>query len=49
MNDPDLLAGAKKREWDIDLLGGEELEAVAKEIMVQPPEVVERVRKILGN
>ena len=49
MNDPELLAGAKKREWDIDLLGGEQLEAVAKEIMVQPPEVIERVRKILGN
>src|SRR6266498_3469428 len=49
MTDPALLAEAKKRNWDIDLLNGEELEALAKEIMVQPPEVIERVRKILGN
>jgi tripartite-type tricarboxylate transporter receptor subunit TctC len=49
MNDPELLADAKKRGWDIDLLGGAELEAVAKEIMVQPPEVIERVKKLLGN
>jgi len=49
MSDPALLAEAKKRNWDIDLLNGEELEALAKEIMVQPPEVIERVRKILGN
>jgi len=49
MTDAALLAEAKKRNWDIDLLNGEELEALAKEIMVQPPEVIERVRKILGN
>jgi len=49
MSDPQLLADAKKRGWDIDLLSGEELETVAKEIMVQPPEVVDRVKKMLGN
>ena len=49
MGDAELLADAKKRGWDIDLLNGEELEAVAKEILVQPPEVIDRVKKILGN
>jgi hypothetical protein len=49
MTDPAVLAEAKKRNWDIDVLNGEDLEAVAKEVMVQPPEVIERVRKILGN
>ena len=49
MNDPELLAEAKKRGWDIDLLGGEDLEKIAKEIMIQPPEVIERVRKMLGS
>jgi len=49
MNDPALLAEAKKRSWDIDVLNGEELETGAIEIMVQPPDVIERVRKILGN
>ena len=47
MNDPALLADAKKREWDVDPLGGEELEAIAKDIMVQPPEVIERMKKLL--
>lgn len=49
MTDPELLAEAKKRGWDIDLTTGEELEKLAKEIMVQPPEVIERVKKMLGN
>jgi tripartite-type tricarboxylate transporter receptor subunit TctC len=49
MSDPELLADAKKRGWDIDLMPGDELEKLAKEIMVQPPEVIERVRKMLGS
>jgi tripartite-type tricarboxylate transporter receptor subunit TctC len=49
MNDPALLADAKKRKWDLDATGGEELETVAKEVMVQPPEVVERVKKLMEN
>jgi tripartite-type tricarboxylate transporter receptor subunit TctC len=47
MNDPALLADAKKRKWDIDVLSGEELEAIAKEVIVQPPEVIARVKKVL--
>jgi tripartite-type tricarboxylate transporter receptor subunit TctC len=49
MNDPELLAEAKRRGWDIDLTTGDELEKLAKEIMVQPPEVIERVKKMLGS
>ena len=49
MVDPELLADAKKRGWDIDLTTGDELETLAKEIMVQPPDVIDRVKKILGN
>jgi tripartite-type tricarboxylate transporter receptor subunit TctC len=49
MNDEALLAEAKKKKWDLDPLGGDELEALAKEIMVQPPEIIERVKKVLGN
>jgi tripartite-type tricarboxylate transporter receptor subunit TctC len=49
MNDEALLAEAKKKQWDLDPMNGEELEKLAKEIMVQPPEVIERVKKILGN
>jgi tripartite-type tricarboxylate transporter receptor subunit TctC len=37
MNDPELLADAKKKKWDLDPTKGDELEAIAKEVMVQPP------------
>jgi len=30
-------------------MAGEDLETLSKEIMVQPPEVIERVKKMLGN
>ena len=49
MTDPELLADAKKRGWDIEPLGGDDLEKIAKEIMVQPSEVIERVKKLLAN
>jgi tripartite-type tricarboxylate transporter receptor subunit TctC len=49
MTDPELLAEAKKRNWDIDLTSGEELEKLANEIMIQPPEVIDRVKKLLGS
>ena len=49
MNDPALAADAKKRKWDLDLTTGEALEAIAKEVMVQPPEVVEHVKKLMEN
>jgi tripartite-type tricarboxylate transporter receptor subunit TctC len=49
MNDEALLAEAKKKKWDLDPMDGEELETLAKEIMVQPPEVIEKVKKLLGN
>jgi tripartite-type tricarboxylate transporter receptor subunit TctC len=49
MKDDELLAGAKKRRWDLDLTTGEELEKLSKELMVQPPEVVESVKKMLAN
>jgi tripartite-type tricarboxylate transporter receptor subunit TctC len=49
MNDPALLADAKKRKWDLDLTTGEALESIAKEVMVQPPEVIERVKKLMEN
>ena len=49
MNDPALVADAKKRKWDLDPMTGEELETTAKEIMIQPPEVIERMKKLLEN
>ncbi|HXV82399.1 MAG TPA: tripartite tricarboxylate transporter substrate-binding protein [Candidatus Binatia bacterium] len=49
MSDEALLTEAKKKKWDLDPMDGEELETVAKEIMVQPPEVIERVKKLLRD
>ena len=49
MTDPALLADAQKRKWDLEPSTGEELETTAKEIMVQPPEVIERMKKLLEN
>jgi hypothetical protein len=49
MTDPALLEEAKKKRWDIDPLRGDELEDIAKDIMVQPPEVVQRVKKFVAQ
>jgi tripartite-type tricarboxylate transporter receptor subunit TctC len=49
INDPDLLEDAKKKRLDLDPVSGEELESLAKEIMVQPPDVIERMKKLLGT
>jgi len=49
MKDPELLAEAKNKNFDITPSGGEELEALAKEVVRQPPEVVEQVQKLLGQ
>jgi tripartite-type tricarboxylate transporter receptor subunit TctC len=49
LKDPDLLAEAKKRGWPVDPIGGEELTALAKEVTTQPAEVVQRLKKLLGE
>jgi tripartite-type tricarboxylate transporter receptor subunit TctC len=47
VKDPEFLAEAKKRGWPIGPVAGEELDALAKEVIAQPPEVVQRLKKIL--
>jgi len=47
MKDPDLLAEAKRKNFDITPSSGEELEALAKHVMSQPPEIVERVKVLM--
>jgi tripartite-type tricarboxylate transporter receptor subunit TctC len=49
LKDPALKADAEKRGWEIDPVSGEELEKLAREVMSQPPAVVERMKKILGQ
>ena len=45
----ELIAEAKKQRWDIDPLSGEEMEKLAKEVMTQPKEVIEKMKWVLGN
>jgi len=47
--DTELLAETKKRAWDVDPLTGEELEALAKEVVTQPPQVIERMKWVMGR
>jgi hypothetical protein len=49
IKDPELLAEAKKSRMDVDPSTGEELQALLNEILYQPPEVIERVKKILSE
>lgn len=47
VSDPELLAEAKKRDWGVDPTSGGEMEAVVKKLMVQPPEVIENIKRLL--
>ena len=49
MKDPELIAEAKKGRMDMDPSTGEELQALLQEIMDQPPDVIERMKKILSE
>lgn len=44
--DPDLVGEAKKARVEVNPTKGEELQSMAKEVMVQPPEVVEQIKKL---
>jgi tripartite-type tricarboxylate transporter receptor subunit TctC len=48
IHDPTLLAEAEKRRLDIDPASGEELDALAKEVMTATPDIVDRVKKLIG-
>jgi len=49
LNDRDVLAEAKKARMEVEPTSGEKLESLAKEIFDSPPEVLERVKKMLGS
>jgi tripartite-type tricarboxylate transporter receptor subunit TctC len=49
LKDPALLEDLKKRRWEVDAISGEEMSNLAKEVIAQPPEVIERMKKLLGN
>jgi tripartite-type tricarboxylate transporter receptor subunit TctC len=49
LNDPEVLSETKKARMDVEPTSGEELESLVREIFDSPPEVLERVKKMLAN
>ncbi len=49
MADPALLADAAKSNLEITPVSGEELAKIAREVIEQPPEVLDRIKKILAQ
>jgi len=49
INNPSVIEDAQKKSLEIDPTSSEELEALAREVISQPPAVVERMRKMLGK
>jgi tripartite-type tricarboxylate transporter receptor subunit TctC len=49
IKDPELLADAKKRNMDIEFTPADELESISKEVVQQPPDVIQRVTKLLAK
>jgi len=49
LQEPDLLAEAKKRGWALRPVSGEDLATLAKEVSVQPADVVERMKQLMGK
>jgi tripartite-type tricarboxylate transporter receptor subunit TctC len=47
MKDPGLIEEAKKGQMDMEHTPGEELQALIKDLMSQPRDVIERVKKVL--
>jgi hypothetical protein len=44
-----LVDEAKKRGWELRPVGGEELEVLAKEVSLQPSDVMERMKGLMGK
>jgi tripartite-type tricarboxylate transporter receptor subunit TctC len=46
--DPEFVAETKKRKFDLEPVPGEELQTLAKEVVNQPADIVERMKKLLA-
>ena len=49
LKDTAFLDEVKSKRLDAEYTSGEETEALAKEIMSQRPEIIERLKKVLGQ
>ena len=49
LTSPELIAEAKKQGFDTELIPGEDLEALAKDVIHQPAEIVAAMKKVMGE
>ena len=49
LRDPELLDEAKKKRLEVDPMPGEDLEALAKEVLAANKDLIERMEKLLGQ
>jgi tripartite-type tricarboxylate transporter receptor subunit TctC len=49
LKEPNFLEEAKKRSWDIDPIGADELERLAKEVIDQPADITERIKQLFAG
>ena len=49
LKDAEFVAEANKRQWEIAPVSGERLQALAKEVIHQPADIVERMKKVMGE
>ena len=49
LKDPDLLEEAKRRNWNVEHIAGDELQTLAKQVIDQPPQLIGRVKELLGG
>ena len=49
LTSPELVADAKKQGFDAELIHGDDLEALAKEVMNQPADVIASMKKVMGE
>jgi len=49
LKSPEFLAEAKQKNTEVELISGEELTKLAKEVVVQPPEIIAQMKKLMGD
>jgi len=49
LKDAEFLAEANKRQWEINPVSGEKLTVLARDVIHQPPDIIERMKKVLGE
>jgi tripartite-type tricarboxylate transporter receptor subunit TctC len=49
LKDADLLEEAKRRNWSTEYIAGEELQVLAKQVIDQPPELMDQVKGLLSG